>query len=134
MSSLISFDYSFSNGYEFEHIGNDCEDGYYTEPDKTPRHLYIEDGIIAREQSDNSWWVVNGAWEGHIDESGEFICNYDGGSCGKGTIITGDEWENVGVQPNDQYGLLRAEKAIDGMSIRKCLQNETDSWLNGVLN
>ena len=127
MSSLISFDSfddSFSNGYEFEHIGNDYEEGYYTEPDKTPRHLYIEGGIIAREQGDNIWWVINGHWDGHIDENGEFICDYTGDSCGKKdkmTIISGDEWENVGVQPNDQYGLLRAIKAIEGMSIRKVL-------------
>lgn len=133
MSSLVSFDAfddSFSNGYECL----DYEEGYYTEPDKTPRHLYIEDHIIAREQEDDIWWVVNGAWEGHIDGNGEFICDFTDKSCGKGIIISGEEWENAGNQPNDKYGFLRAKKAIGAGSIRKLLQSETDSWLSEVLN
>ena len=136
MSSLVSFDSFEGDGYI-----DDYEEGYYTDHDKTPRHLYIKDGIIAREQEEGSWWVINGHWDGHIDENGEFICDYTGDSCGKKDeviIITGEEWENAGVQPNDQYGLLRAKKAVKDMtrnlSIRKLLQNETDSWLTGVLN
>ena len=129
MSSLVSFDSFEGDGYI-----DDYEEGYYTDHDKTPRHLYIKDGIIAREQEEGSWWVINGHWDGHIDENGEFICDYTNNSCGKGIIITGEEWENAGVQPNDQYGFLRAEKAVGNGSIRKWLQRETDSWLTGVLN
>ena len=132
MSSLVSFDSFPDDGYD-----DDYEEGYYTEPDKTPRHLYIEGDIVAREQEDNSWWVINGHWEGHIDENGEFICDFTNKGCGKKdkmTIITGEEWENAGVQPNDQYGFLRAKKAIEGMTLINWLQKETDSWLTGVLN
>ena len=70
MSPSVSFDSVGYDGYDF-----DYDEGYYTDHDKTPRHLYIKDDIIAREQGDNSWWVIDGAWEGHIDEDGEFICN-----------------------------------------------------------
>jgi hypothetical protein len=122
MSSLVSFD-----SFEYD----DYEEGYHTEPDKTPRHLYIEDDIVAREQSDNSWWVINGAWEGHIEE-GEFVCDYNNKSCGKGIIITGEEWDNAGSQPNDQYGFLRAKKAVGNGSIREILQRETNNWLGEV--
>ena len=127
MSPIVSFDGFDDDGYDG--YDDDYEEGYYTEPDKTPRHLYIKDGIIAREQGDNSWWVINGHWVGHINEIGEFVCDYNNKSCGKGIIITGEEWENAGVQPNDQYGFLRAEKAVGNGSIRKWLQRETDSWL-----
>ena len=132
MSSLVSFNSFEYDGYDF-----DYDEGYYVDHDKTPRHLYIKDGIIAREQDHNSWWVINGAWEGHIDENGEFICDFNDKSCGKKDeiiIITGEEWENAGVQPNDQCGFLRAKKAIEGMTLIKWLQTETDNWLTGVLN
>ena len=62
---------------------NDDYDGYDDEPYKTPRHLFIEDSIIAEEQEDGQWWVINGHWYGHIDEYGEFICDYTNKSCGK---------------------------------------------------
>lgn len=133
MSSLVSFDAFECDGYD----GDDYKEGYYGESDKTPRHLYIEDGIIAREQEGGSWWVINGAWEGRIDENGEFICDFNGNVSGKKDeiiIITGEEWENAGVQPNDPYGFLRAKRAIEGMTLINWLQTETDSWLTGVLN
>ena len=59
-------------------VDDDHWDNHVTEPDKTPRYLYIEDGILAEEQSNGSWWVINGQWDGHIDENGDFICDYTG--------------------------------------------------------
>ena len=118
--------------YNVAQFGVHCDED---EPEKSARHLFIEDAIIAEEQSDGTWNVINGAWDGHIDKNGDFICDFNGNNCGKGTIITGEEWDNAKSEVDyHDYGFSRAKNALSKLSLKNVLQRETDNWLGGVLN
>ena len=110
--------------------GFDYDDVEEEEESKPTEWLYIKEDIIATKQSDGSWWVENGHWEGHINDDGYFVCNMNGSVNKTKPIFFADEKGEMKGNYND-YMHIAYKKFFS--SIRSILQNETDSWLGGVL-
>lgn len=101
------------------------------EVEESEKWLYIENDIIARRQTDGQYWVENGAWEGHINKDGNFICNASGINCGKGILFSVDEMGDFFM--GDYHAMFeRAEKVFLSLSPRRKLQFEIDNWLGSL--